>query len=178
MKYDADQVAAGAPSGFVAWTPFDHPQLGAVEIGGFVPGFKRNPPEAELPRLVGEQAKFVEGLMGKLPSLRVDQAVEAAGPGLWRITVRVTNDGSLPTMAAIGVKARRALPMIVAIDVPLERIVAGNKINRTWAIPGSGGSSESQWLVRGESGSTVGVNIRPTVGAKSVIQVKLQEVAR
>ncbi|MCZ6682603.1 MAG: M14 family zinc carboxypeptidase, partial [Planctomycetota bacterium] len=41
LKYSDEQRGG---SGFVSWSAFEHPQLGPVEIGGFVPGFRENPP--------------------------------------------------------------------------------------------------------------------------------------
>lgn len=166
-------------AGFIEWTPFDHPQLGKVEIGGFVPGFKHNPPEDDLARLADEQTKFAAALLGKLPRVSLDApVVEAMGPGLWRITVRATNTGYLPTMPAIGVKARRAMPSVVSLDVPMERIVTGQKAGRFWAIPGSGGAADQQWVITGDAGSTVTIRFAPTFGGEQSMTITLQEGAR
>lgn len=179
LKYNAERVGGGAATGFVEWKTFDHPQLGEVEIGGFVPGFRHNPPEGELPRLVGEQSGFVVGLLGKLPRVYTEApSVERVGPGLWRVSVRATNEGALPTMAAIGVKSRRPMPTLLVLDEPLERIVSGTKFNRTWSLAGSGGSAEAQWLITGDEGATVHIRVRPTTGAEQAIEVKLQENGR
>ena len=40
----------GGIDAFVEWTAFEHPELGAVEIGGFRPYAAINPPASELPR--------------------------------------------------------------------------------------------------------------------------------
>ncbi len=178
LKYDDEQAKAGAASGFLDWKPFKHPQLGDVEIGGFVPGFKVNPPDSELPRLADEQAKFVEGLCGKFPRIVAEPvAVAREGSNLWRLSVRASNEGTLATMAAIGVKSRRDLPTILTIDVPLDRIVAGEKLIRSWSIAGNGGKAEAEWTITGDAGSTVNVEVRGNIGGKIVVPVKLEEVA-
>ncbi|MCW5776467.1 MAG: hypothetical protein KIS87_08525 [Phycisphaeraceae bacterium] len=94
LKYSDEQRNR---EGFIDWQPFDHPQLGPVEIGGFVPGFRTNPPESEWTRLADEQTAFAATLLGKLPDLTIDiHAVERLSTGLWRITVRGTNTGYFP----------------------------------------------------------------------------------
>jgi hypothetical protein len=179
LKYDDEQVKAGATSGFLDWKPFKHPQLGDVEIGGFVPGFKLNPPDTELPRLADEQTRFIAELCGRLPKIVADPVVvERKGAGLWRIVARASNEGRLPTMAAIGAKSRRDMPTILTVSVPLDRIVAGEKIVRAWTIPANGGKFETEWLITGEEGSTVNVEIRGNIGGTIVVPVKLEEASR
>ncbi|MBL9033027.1 MAG: hypothetical protein JNM80_15120 [Phycisphaerae bacterium] len=179
LAYDQERVKAGDPSGFVPWKPFNHPQLGPVEIGGFVPGFRLNPPAGELPRLVSEQAAFAIGLMGRFPRVVVgEQRVERLGPGLWRVWVRAVNEGPMPSLSAIGVKARRHLPTIVRLDVPMERVISGDRVNRFWSIPGSGGIADSEWTIRGDAGSEVSIEVAPSIGAKTIVKLRLEEAAR
>jgi hypothetical protein len=179
LKYDEDRVKAGDAPGFVNWQPFHHPQLGDVEIGGWTPGFKLNPPASELPRLVGEQTKFVGALLAKFPKVTAEGPwVERVGPALWRVSIRLTNDGYLPTMPAIGAKARRSLPTLITLDAALERIVSGDKHTRAWAIPGSGGKAEATWLVNGAEGDTIKIDLHPSIGARRSVEVKLREASR
>jgi hypothetical protein len=179
LKYDEERVKAGDPSGFVSWQPFKHPQLGEVEIGGWRPGFKLNPPESELPRLIEEQTAFVGKLMAKFPHVVTEGPwVERAGAGLWRVSVRVSNDGYFPTMPAIGAKTRRSLPTLITVDAPLDRIVAGEKHTRAWAIGGPAGSAEATWLVTGSEGDMLKVDVRPSIGASRSLEIKLTEGGR
>ncbi|MFN0132693.1 MAG: M14 family zinc carboxypeptidase [Phycisphaerales bacterium] len=179
LAYDAERVKAGDVSGFIAWKAFEHPQLGSVEIGGFVPGFRLNPPASEVPRLVEEQTRFVVALAARFPRVVVsEQRVERLGPGLWRVWVRVVNEGSMPTLSAMGVKARRHLPTIVRIDAPMERVISGERVNRFWSIAGSGGMADAEWTVRAEDGSEVVVEVSPSIGGKSTVRVRLEEAAR
>jgi hypothetical protein len=163
----------------VDWRPFRHPQLGEVEIGGFLPGFKLNPPASETDRLVSEQTKFAVSLLERLPRIHPQEpVVERLGPGLWRVNVRVVNDGYLPSAAAIENKAQRALPTVVSIDVPLDRILAGEKHNRSWVIAGSGGRFDSQWTIRGDEGESIGVVVKPNIGAPRTLKIELKEGGR
>jgi hypothetical protein len=147
-------------SGFIAWTPFDHPDLGPVEIGGFVPGFKLNPPAEELTRLAEEQARFVGKLLERLPFLIVDPpTVEPLGGGLWRIGLRVSNGGLMPTRAAIGVKARRLPPIIATVDLPEEAIISGRLRHRVPVLPGAGGQELIEWVIAGREGQEVSIKV-------------------
>ncbi len=166
-------------TGFIDWQPFDHPQLGAVEIGGFVPGFRHNPPDEELPRLADEQAKFAAALAGRFPVMgALEHRVERLGQGMWRVSARAVNNGTLPMMSAMGLKARRALPTLLQIDVPVERIVSGSKVERVWAIAGSGGAAEASWVIVAEDGSGVRVRLQPTFGPDQSVEIKLEEGGR
>ncbi|MFZ9689135.1 MAG: M14 family zinc carboxypeptidase, partial [Phycisphaerales bacterium] len=57
--------------GFMPWRPFDHPTLGKVEIGGWVPGFRTEPPAAMVPELTAKHAAFVASLAGESARVRV-----------------------------------------------------------------------------------------------------------
>src|SRR5205085_316615 len=89
-------------SGFIPWTPFKHPTLGDVEIGGFVPGFKQNPPADALPAIAEKQLAFLADLADRLPKVRVvNTIVKSPGAGLYEIEVFVANEGYLPTAMAM-----------------------------------------------------------------------------
>ena len=67
---------------------------------------------------------------------------------------------------------------LVTMGLPLERIVAGEKHNRAWVIAGSGGRFESQWIVRGDEGEKVSVDVRPSIGAARKLEIELKEGSR
>jgi len=165
--------------GFVAWRSFEHPQLGRVEIGGFVPGFRVNPPESEHGRLIDEQTRFVQDVVGRLPTLDVvDARAVTEGPGLWRVSVRLRNEGFFPTRSAIGVKARRLPPTVVVLNVDDKAILAGSKVQRFDAIEGSGGTVDASWLTAVSGAASVPVEIRSPVFGTRRIDVTLGEGGR
>ena len=173
LKY-SDEQRDGA--GFVEWTKVDHPQLGEVEVGGFVPGFRVNPPDEALDSLIGQQTEFVAALLGKLPSLVVDQPeAERLGENLWRVRVRVSNPGFLPTRSAMGAKARRTAPVVVAIDAQPESILSGAKHRQFWTIAGSGGHADAEWIVRAREGDTITITIRSSVFGDRTASAELKE---
>lgn len=154
-----------AGEGFVPWTPFDHPQLGPVEIGGFVPGVRVNPPPDLAGPLVDQQTAFVGSLLAMFPALEVDApTVERVGPGLWRISITLRNTGLLPTASASGVKAERLPGIIVVLDpeqnIEPDRLIAGRRVTRIDAIEGSGADSRAQWLIAADEGAQTRVEVR------------------
>jgi hypothetical protein len=155
--------------GFVEWTSFDHPQLGVVEIGGFVPGFQMNPPEGELDRLVDEQTRFVSTLADELPRITLDAPmVEKVGDGVYRITIIAHNTGRLPTASGIATKSRSRQPLVLRLEGDEKNILAGRRVQRTQSIQG-GGNERFEWLVTGRDGATMTITVRsPQTGEMTI----------
>ncbi|MDE2793266.1 MAG: M14 family metallopeptidase [Gemmatimonadota bacterium] len=84
---------------FSDWTSFDHPQLGAVEIGGWHSKFwGQNPPPEFLEEETEQQLHWILYLAEQGPLITVsDPVVTALGDGTFRVEATVTNTGFLPT---------------------------------------------------------------------------------
>ncbi len=173
LKYFDERVAAGGQPGFIPWAPFNHPQLGPVEIGGFIPGAKLNPPEGELPALIAQQAEFLADLASKLPVIEHKAWATRLAPGLWRVDLRLTNTGRLPTHLAIEAKAHRVLPTIAKLGVELTALEAGRKIQKVEAIAGNGGTFDATWTVHAADGSTLHIALTDPQIAPRDIEVQL-----
>lgn len=167
-------------AGFVEWTPFEHPQLGTVEIGGFVPGVRVNPPEDLVPGLIDQQTTFVAGLLERMPVVEIDPpTVERVGPGLWRISLTARNTGLLPTVPAIGVKSRRLHGLVFAFDpdqsVPKDRLVSGQRVVRFDTLEGSGAHAHASWLVAAPDDAQVRIAVRTPRFGNRGFDVRLSE---
>jgi hypothetical protein len=143
--------------GFVNWTPFTHPTLGSVEIGGFKPYATVNPPAAKITDLGAAHAKFVLYLTSLFARVAIaNPEASALGGGLYRIKADVENSGFLPTAMAQGVTARSVKPVMVQLGVPPESIITGaEKTNFIPALAGSGNRQSFEWVIKGAPGSTV-----------------------
>jgi len=112
--------------GFIAWTPFKHPQLGEVEIGGWEPKFVRqNPPPPLLPGECHKNALFTLSHAAASPRLKLsDVTVERLGRAdsdnfLFRLTALVENEGYLPTaVTEMAINNKRAQPIAVRLTLP------------------------------------------------------------
>lgn len=141
---------AHAPELFIPWQPVDHPDFPGkrVEVGGWAPFAKTNPPEKLLPDLVRRQAQFLTDLLGRLPRLDVEpKRVKSLGDGLWDLTVTVRNTGYLPTALAQGEFSRQVPPTRVTLLVDEKAILAGTRRVMLGSIAGSGGSKQVRWVV-------------------------------
>jgi murein tripeptide amidase MpaA len=175
-----DRVLGG--KGFVPWYPFDHPQLGPVELGGWDSLYTwSNPPHALLER---EVAKFPRWLVWHLlisPRLEVHEAsAEALGNELWRVRLVVHNTGWLPSYVTRraqsnkltrGVICEIALPEGATLRTGRVREEAGQLEGRAYkpASPSSwggwGGDTTDdrlkvEWVVHARRGTRVSLSAR------------------
>lgn len=162
--------------GFVRWTPFTHPELGAVEIGGFAPYAVINPPAGSLAALGAGHGAFVARLAGLLPRVRIAAtAVTNHGGGVFTVKVTVENAGYFPTALQQGIAARAVAATTVQIQVPPEAVLTGAaKTHRIARLEGSGAREEVSWVVRGRPGSTVEIRVRAEKGGTSTSTVTLR----
>ena len=153
-----DDIRGG--DGFVEWKEFEHPQLGIVEIGGWVPYFKSVPPIESLTKITNEQSDFLIDLASKLPDVTLEPpTIKKLGTNLWEVKVAVRNDGWLPTGTAMAKKNKRARPYIVRLDVPNDSIVSGRKVNRIWALSGGGTREWFTWIINGAKNSSIDITL-------------------
>jgi hypothetical protein len=176
LRYFAERSADGGSAGFVAWKPFMHPQLGPVEIGGFVPGARMNPPASEWPRLVSQQTAFMGEFASLLPRITQRAWATRLAAGVWRIDARVTNEGRLPTRTATGAKARWRPPTLVTLETEVSTLVAGGRTQRAETIA-AGGVFDASWTVRAADGGSVKVKVSDPTWGERVIEVSLSSPA-
>jgi murein tripeptide amidase MpaA len=114
--------------GFVGWRPFDHPQLGRVEIGGWKSKFTfQNPPPRFLEAECEKLARFALSHAQAAPRLEARLETEDLSPGLRRVELRVENTGYLPTnVTRLAVDKSLARPVEVSMKLPEgAQLVAG-----------------------------------------------------
>ena len=166
----ADEAWKG--KGFVPWAPFKHPTLGEVEIGGFVPFLKMNPPADTMDNLLGFHADFYIRLMNKLPELRImETSVEALGPELYHVTVFLTNDGWFPTSTAQGRRAQTSWPIRVTLKMESHlSIFSGRPVETVPYLGGSGDTKKLEWTIKGKKGARLTVTASsPKLGSVSKV---------
>lgn len=96
LKWSDDKLGG---RGYSDWKPYDHPQLGSVEIGGWDAAYAfRNPPPSFLESEVGPLGDWIIWQALCSPKLELKTVlVEPAGEGAIRLRVAVDNSGWLPT---------------------------------------------------------------------------------
>jgi len=146
--------------GFVNWTPYKHPTLGDVEIGGFIAGARENAPADALPGLVDRQIQFCSELAVLLPRPRVAGVkVTEKATGVYELELSMINDAYLPTALAMARSAGRAMPFVLRPELPPEAILAGRRVEKIPHLDGQGGTAKVRWLIRGEPGATITINV-------------------
>ena len=159
-------AAVPGETGFHAWRPFVHPDLGPVEIGGLEPKFLvQNPPLSLLEGECCAVSRFLTGLARSTPLLRVGEVVcERVGPDTVHVAVEVLNAGYLPTSGtAKGRELGRARP--VTAEIRGGTVVSGLSpvaLSHLAGYGSTGGESLPQrglaeWTVRVEGSATLTV---------------------
>jgi hypothetical protein len=168
---DAEKV-----NGFINWTPFKHPTLGDVEIGGFRPYALSNPDASKIAELGKGHLAFVTYLSSVFPKVSIaDSSVTALGGGLYRVKVDVENGGFLPTSTAQGVRSRSVKPTMVQLDVNPDDIVSGApKTNFFPTLAGSGRRQNYEWIIKGKPGSTITVKAVAQKGGSATATLTLK----
>ncbi len=162
---------------FSDWTPYDHPQLGAVEIGGWHAKFwGQNPPPEFLEEETEQQLHWILYLAEQGPLIEVsDPEVTAVGDGTFRVAVTVTNTGFQPTSVTDRGAVGRERPdgsidrqvvraPAVTLTHPGLEIVEGR---RRTVIPHLAGSNPFLEAAT-ERSHTVTWVVRPTGGERAV----------
>ncbi len=99
LRWDAEKNGG---AGFADWTPFLHPQLGMVEIGGWKDKFvKWNPPIPFLPGVLEKAYQTCLASLSLLPQVTASPMhMSRTDKGHVCATFRLSNTGFLPTSAS------------------------------------------------------------------------------
>ncbi|MEM1428091.1 MAG: M14 family metallopeptidase [Pseudomonadota bacterium] len=159
-------IAHVGDHGFRDWEPFEHPQLGPVEIGGMVYTWSyRNPPGKLLEEICHNNVLFNLRHAAAAPRVCVDEVtVEPLGADLFKVTAFVSNHGYLPTnLSDVAIQNGVAKPAHVSIactsaEVAMnpEEVSLGHLAGRNerryaysnWGQQWSRVSTKTEWLVR------------------------------
>ena len=187
-----DEKADG--HGYQDWRPFDHPQLGPVEIGGFEFKFAlQNPPGPMLEEVASRNGASVMRLMGVVPRITLDDATaEKVGDGVYRVSALVQNTGFLPTwLSEAGKGAKQIKETKVTISCPdgVELLSDRDEL-KIGQLDGRAGSYESfsffprygnstrkrvSWIVKGAPGAAVSLEAESTKAGLARAEVTLPD---
>lgn len=168
--------AALQGKGFIPWQSYKHPTLGDVEIGGFVPYLKTNPPAKDFAKTISFHSDFYIKIMTRMAEVQIKETVvKQLDDNLYHLTLYIANEGWFPTATAQGRRARTAWPVLVRVKTTAgQAIFSGNPIERVPFLEGSGGTKKLEWTIRGKKGSRVSVTASSprsgTVTATLVLQ--------
>lgn len=152
--------------GFVDWKSYNHPTLGKVEIGGFVPFTANTPAADKLENLLKGQVPWAFELVGKLPRMKIAKTkVKALGDGVYRVKTWVENTGYLPYPTSMGKRNGRIPPVIVTVKGQNIKILEGKKRSVIKTLNGHS-AEQVQWLIHTDQPTQLRINAQ-TVNAWS-----------
>lgn len=165
---------------FVPWKEHEHPDFPGkkVEIGGFAPFAKTNPPEKLLAQLTAKHGKFLTDLAGKLPRIGIRKAqAKHLGESVYDLTVQVENTGYLPTSLAQGGLTREVHPTRVVLKTDREFLLSGERTTMLNAIQ-AGEMKEVRWVVRAKGANQLDVEVISMLAGRIQTRVELKEEAK
>jgi murein tripeptide amidase MpaA len=191
----SDEVLGGR--GYVDWYPFEHPQLGRVELGGWDMLYAwRNPPPEFLEK---EVALFPDWLVWHLlisPKLAVYAAtVEPLGDALYKVRLVVQNTGWLPTYITKKALEKKLVRGVIAeIELPdgatlrtgkpreelgqLEGRAYKPSAANVWNADPTDDRAKVEWVVHAPQGGTVRLTARHERAGVVRVECPLASTAR
>lgn len=182
-----DEHAEG--EGLFDWKPFEHPQLGTVEIGGWDYKFAiQNPPGPLLEETTSGIARFVLRKMGVLPHLKIESAeAESLGSNFYKVSTVIINDGYLSTyISNVGKKTGTIKPPKVTIsgaevmqgkdEIELDHLEGRAALHTPMGIPVRSGNlarGAAEWIVRAEPGTEIQITAVSTKAGKVAKSITL-----
>ncbi len=162
-----------------AWTKFDHPQLGEVEIGGL--DFKynwQNCPADYLHEEVKKNTAFCLRMAMTVPKLSIDSlTAQKVAEGVYKLSASVTNYGYMPTFICNEAKKLKVdQPVKLALEFAGE-MIEGKALTDIGHLEGFSGINSNYmydgintpkhdpltkvatWIVKAEAGSEVTLNV-------------------
>jgi murein tripeptide amidase MpaA len=168
----------GASDAYMPWQPYEHPQLGKLELGGWNDMFTwRNPPLGYVESEVKRHYPFMLALGEMLPHLAIHTLqVDQVSQDRYHVTLVVENMGFLPTYTSQQGKTRQASrPVRVELELPEGvHLISGkhreefghlegrsNKLDVTASFTQSQTDNRSrlEWVLQAQSGSKINVKI-------------------
>ncbi len=141
----ADKTLEG--KGFAPWQKYNHPTLGEVEIGGYIPYLESTPKPEMIDSLLKTQVPWLLQLTKKMPQLAIgNKKVTRLGENIYKIEIYIENNGYLPYPIAMGQRNTQPAPVIIVLDGEMQ-ILEGTKRTPLGAI---GGNSVKKltWLIQ------------------------------
>lgn len=172
-QYSADKFLM-LEDAFVPWKPFNHPQYGEIEIGGFKKYYGRNHPGFLLEMDAHRNALFTIWHGFQTPKVTVDRiTVKDVGNGLKEVTAVIKNERIIPTHSTHDVRNKIEVPNMVTISggqalsgmlvdnedfgLTTEQKSADPSTIEVRTIPGNS-HVVVRWLVKGGSKYTVSID--------------------
>jgi hypothetical protein len=108
------------------WEPFDHPEYGEVEMGGWGKFFGRINPRFMSLEAFHRNMAFTLYHADEMPIMAMGESrVESMGDGLYKVQVDIKNERLIPSITARGMNNRVVRPDLLTVEGGVEILAAG-----------------------------------------------------
>ncbi|MDA0748365.1 MAG: hypothetical protein O2954_17750, partial [bacterium] len=139
---------------FTNWKPFNHPQLGPIEIGGWNYILWSNPPPDEMEAVCQRSTEFVLHHAAHRPRIEISNTtVTPLSDGLYKLTTEIRNTGTLSTsVTRQGQDTHPHTKPTVSLNSPenLEIIIGAQSLEIDH-LPARTGRVDLEWVIRTSS---------------------------
>ena len=158
--------------GFIQWGKYNHPTLGEVEIGGFIPYLETTPKSEKIDSLLKVQVPWLLQLSKCIPDISVaDQKITDLGAGIYRLELFIENKGTFPYPIAIGELNKQPAPIVLVLNGEVD-LLQGLKRTPLGTIGGNQVKKLS-WLFKTDKKPTISVTLESLVFGSKVRQIKI-----
>ncbi|MFC1574987.1 M14 family zinc carboxypeptidase, partial [Gemmatimonadota bacterium] len=113
------------------WAPFDHPEYGEVEMGGWTKFASRINPRFMSMEVFHRNMAFTLYHADQLPQMAMGETrVESLGGGMYKVWVDITNGRLVPTVTARAMSTKGVRPDILTVEGDVEIVTAGWVANK------------------------------------------------
>ena len=168
----------GPSDAYLPWQPFDHPQLGKVELGGWNNMYTwRNPPLDFVESEVKRHYPFILTLGELLPHLTIHSLnINQVSDNKFHLNLVIENSGFLPSYTSQQTKFRKSSrPVRVELELPDGALLTSGKhreelghlegrSNKLEVVSNSADSptdnrARLEWVIQAVSGSKINIKI-------------------
>ena len=159
--------------GFVNWTEYNHPTLGKVEIGGFIPYLESTPKAELIDSLIEDRLPWIFTITDKLAQLAITkQESKNIGGGVFEVTIWVSNNNYLPFPTKMGDRNKRLPPAILIITGKNIDMLSGKTRTPINTVAGNK-TVKYRYIIKAAKGTTLNLKLTsPNAGSDSK-QLKL-----
>ncbi len=134
-----DEVLDG--KGFINWYPFDHPQLGAIELGGWDRWSIASPPEQMIAAELDRNVRWVVTFAEKLPQVAIlDYSAKSRQDisNTFDLSATIANVGWMPTATTHAKELLKiAKPVRVTLSLVNAELLNGDMEHTLGVLPGA-----------------------------------------
>jgi len=159
--------------GFVEWEPYEHPTLGTVEIGGFIPYLASTPPYEWTDSLLNLQIPWILELAGEIPRLHIyETKIGPKGNGIYQLDIWIENRSFIPFPTAMGSRNRQPAPAVLLVEGEEMEFISGY---RRTPIRRVGGKSriKTSLIIQKEKPGDIILKLESKTAGQDLLTIKI-----